>query len=100
MCAEGSAMPNTFKTPQQDTPKGPIRRVYIMEPWEKFTALHENILKLGDSQMVTIRGDVITLRCWNGRASYRLTSFDQATGTYAAELAESTFEPPPANIRP
>lgn len=93
-------MPNTFKTTQQDTPQGPIRRVYILEPWEKFTALQENILKLGDSQMVTIRGDVVKLRCWNGHASYRLTGFDHATRTYAAELTESTWEPPPANIRP
>jgi hypothetical protein len=50
------------------------KAIYIMEPWEKHTALAAALLKQRESDAVTVSGDVVTLRCANGSASYRMQS--------------------------
>lgn len=88
-------MANTFVATQ----KGHEKRVYILEPWEKHTLVAAALVEDADSEMMSVFRDVLRISCVNGKASYRLVSFDEASRVYLAELVSSTYRPPPDVVR-
>lgn len=88
-------MPNTFV----QTRNGAETHVYIMSPWENPTLISQAIADGGETDLVSRTGDLITIACANGTATYGLSGFDRASGVYFADLVRSTFEEPPAVVR-
>lgn len=88
-------MPNTFVQTRQ----GSETHVYVMSPWESSTLISAAIADGGETDLVSRTGDLITIACANGTATYGLSGYDKASGTYFADLVRSTFQEPPALVR-
>lgn len=77
--------------------EGGDSKIYVMDPWPKYTAISDELLKpeqLGTGVAITDEGVVITTA--NGTATYRHVAEDAAAGVQIFSLGESTFEPIPA----
>lgn len=88
-------MPNTFV----QTRKGAETLVYILSPWENPTLIAESVADGGETDMVSRTGDLITIVCRNGSATYGISGFDVASRSYFLDLVRSTFDEPPAHVR-
>lgn len=75
------------------------KAVYIMAPWESTTLIDEAIADGGETDVISRTGDLITIACRNGIATYGISGFDAASRTYFADLVRSTFQEPPALVR-
>lgn len=88
-------MANTFIA----TRKGRETRVYIVAPWERTTLISQDIADGKESELVSRTGDLITLVCVNGAATYGISGFDAESKTYFADLVRSWFDDLPAHVR-
>jgi hypothetical protein len=70
-------------------------RLYVVAPWPAQTTFTGCLLNDADRRYVCRSNDVVTLRCDNGTADYRLTNYDYARDVYEASLMDGVWESPP-----